>query len=37
VLVANAAPDPALAFVRFLTDPSNAKHWTDGGFEPAPK
>jgi molybdate transport system substrate-binding protein len=37
VLAANAAPDPALAFVRFLTDPSNAKHWTDGGFEPAPK
>ena len=37
VLAANAAPDPALAFVNFLTDPSNAPHWKDGGFEPAPK
>ena len=35
VLAANAAPEPALAFVKFLTDPSNAKHWKDGGFEPA--
>jgi molybdate transport system substrate-binding protein len=37
VLAANAAPDPALAFVKFLTDPSNAQHWKDGGFEPAPQ
>ena len=35
VLAANAAPEPALSFVKFLTDPSNAKHWKDGGFEPA--
>jgi molybdate transport system substrate-binding protein len=34
VLAASAAPEPALAFVKFLTDPSNAKHWKDGGFEP---
>ena len=34
VLAANAAPEPALSFVKFLTDPSNAKHWKDGGFEP---
>ena len=34
VLSANAAPEPALAFVKFLTDPSNAKHWKDGGFTP---
>lgn len=35
VLTANAAPDPAAAFVKFLADPANAKHWKDGGFEPA--
>ena len=35
VLAANAAPEPALSFVKFLTDPSNAKHWKEGGFEPA--
>ena len=34
VLKANEAPEPALAFVKFLTDPSNAKHWKDGGFTP---
>jgi molybdate transport system substrate-binding protein len=33
VLVANGAPDPAIAFVKFLADPSNARHWKDGGFE----
>ena len=36
VLAANAAPEPALAFVKFLVAPDNAKHWKDGGFEPAP-
>jgi molybdate transport system substrate-binding protein len=35
VLAANAAPEPALAFVKFLADPANAPHWKDGGFEPA--
>ena len=35
VLAANPAPEPALAFVKFLTDPANASHWKDGGFEPA--
>jgi molybdate transport system substrate-binding protein len=35
VLTANAAPDPAAAFVKFLADPANARHWKDGGFEPA--
>jgi molybdate transport system substrate-binding protein len=35
VHAANPAPDAATAFVRFLADPSNAKHWKDGGFEPA--
>ena len=35
VLAANAAPEPAMAFVKFLADPSNAKHWKDAGFEPA--
>ena len=35
VHAANAAPEPATAFVRFLADPANARHWRDGGFEPA--
>jgi molybdate transport system substrate-binding protein len=35
VLTANAAPEPAAAFVKFLADPANAKHWKDAGFEPA--
>jgi molybdate transport system substrate-binding protein len=35
VHAANPAPEPAMAFVRFLADPSNTKHWRDGGFEPA--
>ena len=35
VLSANSAPEPAMAFVKFLADPANAKHWKDGGFEPA--
>lgn len=35
VLTANAAPEPAMAFIKFLTDPANAAHWTHGGFEAA--
>jgi molybdate transport system substrate-binding protein len=35
VLTANASPEPAAAFVKFLADPSHAKHWKDAGFEPA--
>jgi len=35
VLTANPAPEPATAFMRFLADPANAKHWKEGGFEPA--
>jgi|SRR5215213_1375211 len=35
VHAANATPEPATAFLRFLADPSNARHWKDGGFEPA--
>ena len=35
VLAANASPEPAIAFIKFLADPSNAKHWKDAGFEPA--
>jgi molybdate transport system substrate-binding protein len=36
VLTANPSPEPAIAFVKFITDPANAKHWRDGGFTPAP-
>ena len=35
VLAANGAPDPAIAFVKFLADPANAHHWKHAGFEPA--
>jgi molybdate transport system substrate-binding protein len=35
VLAANPVPEPAMAFVKFLTDPANASHWKNGGFEPA--
>ena len=35
ILIATPAPEPAIAFIRFLADPSNARHWKDGGFEPA--
>ena len=35
VLAANESPEPAIAFIKFLADPSNAKHWKDAGFEPA--
>ena len=35
VLSANSAPEPAMAFVKFLADPSNTRHWKDAGFEPA--
>ena len=35
VLTANAAPEPAAAFVKFLADPKHAGVWTHAGFEPA--
>jgi molybdate transport system substrate-binding protein len=35
VHAANPTPEPSAAFVKFLSDPSNAKHWKDGGFAPA--
>jgi len=35
VLAANGAPEPAIAFVKFLADPANAGHWKHAGFEPA--
>jgi molybdate transport system substrate-binding protein len=34
VHTANPAPEPAIAFMKFLADHSNARHWKDGGFEP---
>jgi len=30
----NAAPEPALAFVKFLADPANRAHWKEAGFDP---
>lgn len=35
VLAGNAAPEPAIAFVKFLADPAYATHWKEAGFEPA--
>ena len=35
VLTAKTAPEPAIAFVKFLADPANAGHWKHAGFEPA--
>jgi molybdate transport system substrate-binding protein len=37
VLTANAAPEPAAAFVKFLADPAHAPAWRHAGFEPAAK
>jgi molybdate transport system substrate-binding protein len=30
----NATPDPALAFVKFLSAPENRIHWKNAGFDP---
>ena len=35
VLAAAAAPQPAAAFIAFLTDPSRQQVWKDAGFAPA--
>lgn len=35
VLTANTAPEPAMAFVKFLADPANAPVWKHAGFDPA--
>ncbi len=29
----NVAPEPALAFIKFLADPANREHWKEAGFE----
>jgi molybdate transport system substrate-binding protein len=34
VLAGSASPEPALAFLRSLTDPNADAAWTTGGFEP---
>lgn len=34
VMAANASPEPAQAFIRFLADPVNHKHWKQAGFDP---
>jgi molybdate transport system substrate-binding protein len=30
----NASPEPALAFIKFMADPANRKHWKEAGFDP---
>jgi molybdate transport system substrate-binding protein len=30
----NPSPEPALAFVKFLSDPVNRVHWKEAGFDP---
>ncbi len=34
VAVDSASPEPALGFIRFLSDPAKAHHWQAAGFEP---
>jgi molybdate transport system substrate-binding protein len=34
VMSANASPQPAQAFIKFLSDPANHKYWKQAGFEP---
>jgi ABC-type molybdate transport system substrate-binding protein len=34
IIADGKAPDASAAFIRFLIDPANAKHWKDGGFDP---
>jgi molybdate transport system substrate-binding protein len=34
VTAANADPEPALAFIKFLTEAQNKKVWKDAGFDP---
>jgi len=34
VAAGNAAPEPPLAFIRFLTDAANRKAWKEAGFDP---
>jgi molybdate transport system substrate-binding protein len=34
VTAANANPEPALAFIKFLTEAQNKKIWKDAGFDP---
>jgi molybdate transport system substrate-binding protein len=34
VLAENKSSEPAQAFIKFLSDPGNRKHWKEAGFEP---
>ena len=34
VMSANASPEPAEAFIKFLSDPANHQYWRRSGFEP---
>jgi molybdate transport system substrate-binding protein len=34
VMTDNATPEPALAFVKFLSDPANRARWKEAGFDP---
>lgn len=34
VAAGSASPGPALAFLRFLSDPAGRDHWSAAGFEP---
>lgn len=34
VMSANASPEPAQAFIKFLSDPANHKYWKQAGFDP---
>jgi molybdate transport system substrate-binding protein len=34
VISENKSPEPAQAFINFLADPANRRHWSHGGFDP---
>jgi molybdate transport system substrate-binding protein len=34
VLADNKSPEPAQAFIQYLSDPANRQRWKDGGFDP---
>ena len=35
VSAANANPQPALSFIKFLAEPENKRVWKDSGFDPS--
>jgi molybdate transport system substrate-binding protein len=34
IMANNSSPEPAKAFIKYLADPANKKHWKQVGFDP---